>query len=443
MRMVNVLLFGLHIGVVVWVNEGLENGLARTPPMGWLSWERYGCETDCKTFPSQCISQQLYVDMADRLVELGLDKLGYKYVNIDDCWSANIRSEDGELEEDKDRFPRGIKWLSDYIHSKGLLFGMYTDIGALTCGGYPGLEGHADRDLNKFLFSWNIDALKVDGCYANVSEMKTLYSELSDSLMRIGGTRNKAVLYSCSWPAYQTSDHCENENDMKILKEKCNLWRNFDDIQDSFSSVRSIANFFARNRSTDIMVSAAGPGHWNDPDMLVVGNPGLSFSEQRAQFALWAILAAPLYISADLRIISSESLSILMNEEVIAINQDVLGEQGYVLSPLSESGPSRVWVRHLTRSPYGEERRAVMFENISEIFGKIRFNFKVALLSSNESEPKSGKSYSVRDVFKRETVIVNESIRNPFIVDVDESSAELFLFTLHDSASPSVIKVVE
>ena len=409
----------------------LENGLGRTPPMGWLSWERYGCETDCVSFPNRCISQQLYVDMADKLVELGLADLGYRYVNIDDCWSDLARSASGDLVENKDRFPSGIQWLSDYIHEKGLLFGMYTDIGTLTCGGYPGLAGHVDADVRKFI-AWGVDSLKVDGCYANVADMKHLYSELSEKLQ----AGPKSVLYSCSWPAYE-KDHCENESDMKILVEKCNLWRNFDDIQDSFGSVRYITDFFARNFS-NIIVRAAGPGHFNDPDMLVVGNPGLSLSEQRAQFALWAVLAAPLYISADLRSISQDSLAILKNEEVIAINQDPLGAQGYVVS---DSGPYRVWVRPLSPSLSGEERKAVLFENKAEIFGQIRFHFSVNQLGWNaENGP---QTYSVRDVHRKENVAAETKIDQLFVVDVDESSVEFFIFTKHSYVSSTVVIIVE
>ncbi len=292
--------------------NSLDNGLARTPPMGWLSWERFGCELDCRSFPNSCISENLYASMADKLVELGLSDLGYTYVNVDDCWSKLRREVDGELKEDPVRFPRGMQWLSDYIHSKGLKFGIYTDVGTKTCGGYPGLgDGNMQKDISMFV-DWKVDSLKVDGCYADVSRMKDMYSNLSISL----NSTDRPILYSCSWPAYQ-GDHCENPQDMHALQEYCNLWRNFDDVEDSWSSITSITNFFGRKNSSDIMVSAAGPGHWNDPDMLMVGNPGLSLSEQKVQFFIWAILAAPLYISSDLRSISAASLAVLKNSEVI------------------------------------------------------------------------------------------------------------------------------
>jgi alpha-N-acetylgalactosaminidase len=350
--------------------------------------------------------------MADKLVELGLSKLGYTYVNIDDCWSEIERGPTGELREDKSRFPHGISWLSEYIHSKGLHFGMYTDIGTKTCGGYPGLAGgHLHQDVDQFV-SWKIDSLKVDGCYANVEDMSVEYSALSQVL----NSTKRPILYSCSWPAYQ-GDHCENPQDMETLKAKCNLWRNYGDIDDSWISVESIVKYWARTTPEDIMVSAAGPGHWNDPDMLLVGNPGLSISEQRAQFALWAILAAPLYISTDLRSISSDTLSILINEEVIAINQDPAGRQGYVLS---DESWYRTWVRPLGG---GSDKFAVLFENKGTAFDKIRFHFLPTKLGWTVND-----RYTARDVHSHTDVVTNGSCGNIFIVDVDESSVEMFVF---------------
>lgn len=407
----------LHV-LFVSAAAGLDNGLARTPPMGWLSWERYGCNTDCNQFPSQCISADLYLSMADKLVDLGLSDLGYKYVNIDDCWSMRERSESGEILADPVRFPYGLKSIAEYLHSKGLKFGLYTDIGTLTCGGYPGL-GHAylESDIEKFV-EWEIDSLKVDGCYADPASMGEAYKNLSQILNKTG----RPVLFSCSWPAYM-ENHCETDYQMSILKTTCNLWRNYDDINDSWSSVRSIINFFARNSSRDTMVSASGPGHWNDPDMLLTGNPGLSISEQRAQFALWAILAAPLYISSDLRTISDESLGILKNTEVIAVNQDPLGKQGYVIS---ESGYCRTWMR-----PLSGERFAILFENKSTALGPIRVEFNFSQLGW------SNGCHTVKDVHRYEIVTVNGETLS---VNVDESSVEMFVVARSACNAETVVK---
>jgi alpha-N-acetylgalactosaminidase len=390
--------------------------------MGWLSWERFGCNTNCVDFPDNCISETLYMTMADLIVEFGLKDVGYRYVNIDDCWSLKERRDDGTVIADPERFSSGMKALSEYIHSKGLLFGMYTDIGTKTCGGYPGLApNHTDSDIGR-LVEWEIDALKVDGCYTEVKNMSYLYSQLSDRLNRTG----RPILYSCSWPAYQ-EDHCENPADMDLLKSKCNLWRNWDDIEDSWRSVKSVMDFFARKDTADVMVQAAGPGHWNDPDMLIVGNPGTSIGEQRAQFAIWAILAAPLYISTDLRTISSEALAILKNSEIIAVNQDPLGQQGYVLL---DEGQRRIWVRELSESENGEERVAVVFENKATIFGYTRFCFSV---QSSLGWTANGGMYSVRDLHLHDDVRVNVPLTDVFTVDVDESSIEMYVFTKHSS----------
>ena len=407
---------GMRIAWFLFLAEeavSLENGLALTPPMGWLSWERFGCNTDCADSPTDCISETLYTSMADKLVELGLADLGYRYVNIDDCWSEKTRESGGKILPDSQRFPRGMKWLSNYVHSKGLKFGLYTDIGTKTCGGYPGLgDGHMEADIETFV-NWGVDSLKVDGCYADLDSMGEAYARLGRFLNSTG----RPVLYSCSWPAYDEAHHCENEIDMRTLIRTCNLWRNYDDIEDSWFSVRRIVNFWARNSSHDILVRSAGPGHWNDPDMLLVGDPGLSLSEQRAQFALWAILAAPLYISSDLRVIPDESLRILKNREVININQDPLGKQGYVLS---ESKPYRIWIRELS-SDKGRERVALLFENTATIFGKLHFRFHLGDIGWTDC------FLSARDVHAHTDF--ESSCNDTFNVFVDESSVELFVLT--------------
>nr|XP_035954189.1 alpha-N-acetylgalactosaminidase isoform X4 [Halichoerus grypus] len=206
----------------------LENGLLRKPPMGWLAWERFRCNTNCDEDPKNCISERLFMDMADRLAQDGWRDLGYTYLNIDDCWIGG-RDAKGRLVPDPKRFPNGIAFLADYVN--------YT-----------------------------------------------------------------------------------------LLAEICNLWRNYDDIQDSWSSVLSILNWFVDNQ--DILQPVAGPGHWNDPDMLLIGNFGLSFEQARAQMALWTVLAAPLFMSTDLRTISAQNMDILQNPLMIKINQDPLGIQG-------------------------------------------------------------------------------------------------------------------
>jgi hypothetical protein len=309
-----------YLGVLAALVPALDNGLARTPPMGFLSWARFTCTVDCDKFPEDCISERLYKEMADALVAGGFLAAGYDHVNVDDCWAAMDRDSDGRIRADPARFPSGLAALGDYLHARGLKFGLYTDIGTKTCGGYPGLSGHFEEDARTFA-SWKIDMLKVDGCNPDADFAKSY-----PAFGRVLNATGRPILYSCSWPAY-LPDHGDNGT-LRDIARHCNIWRNYDDIADSWESVADIVRFWSRNR-TDLMVQVAGPGHFNDPDMLLIGNPGLSASEQRAQMSLWAIFAAPLLISVDLRRMPPESRDILLNPEVIAVNQDRLGLQGW------------------------------------------------------------------------------------------------------------------
>ncbi|XP_035682064.1 alpha-N-acetylgalactosaminidase-like isoform X3 [Branchiostoma floridae] len=312
----------------------LDNGLARTPPMGWLAWERFRCNVDCVDDPYNCISEELFMQMADRLAEDGWKELGYNYLNIDDCWMSMDRDEQGNLYANKTRFPNGIKKLADYVHSKGLKLGIYLDFGTHTCGGYPGSIKYLQKDAET-IAGWGIDMLKMDGCYANVSDMSWGYPDMEMYMNKTG----RPILFSCSWPAYAGGIKV----DYSVLAKHCNAWRNYDDIQDSWDSVTHIIDWFGDNQ--DVLAPVAGPGHWNDPDMLIVGDYSLSYEESKAQMAMWAILAAPLFMSNDLRSISPEARSILMNKEVIRISQDSLGMQGRRV--IKGEDKIEVWTREL------------------------------------------------------------------------------------------------
>ncbi|XP_066175899.1 alpha-N-acetylgalactosaminidase isoform X2 [Sylvia atricapilla] len=318
----------------------LENGLARTPPMGWMSWERFRCNVDCQADPRNCISEQLFFEMADRLAEDGWRELGYEYVNIDDCWSAKQRDAAGQLVPDPKRFPSGIKALADYVHARGLKLGIYGDLGTFTCGGYPGtMLEHVKQDAQTFA-AWGVDMLKLDGCYSSAEEQAKGYPEMARALNATG----RPIVYSCSWPAYQGG--LPPKVNYTILAEICNLWRNYDDIQDSWDSVLSIVDWFFTNQ--DVLQPAAGPGHWNDPDMLIIGNFGLSHEQSRSQMALWTVMAAPLLMSTDLRTISPGAKEILQNRLIIQINQDPLGIQGRRI--VKEKSHIEVFVRPLSQA---------------------------------------------------------------------------------------------
>ncbi|XP_026496123.1 alpha-N-acetylgalactosaminidase [Vanessa tameamea] len=299
--------------------SGLDNGLALTPPMGWLAWERFRCNTDCKNDPDNCISDRLFRTMTDILVNEGYAAAGYEYINVDDCWPERERDPRGRLVPDRERFPYGMKSLSDYVHSKGLKFGIYEDYGNFTCAGYPGVVGHLAGDASTFA-SWGVDYVKLDGCYALPADMDHGYPEFGRQLNLTG----RQMVYSCSWPVYQI--YAGLQPNFTSIIEHCNLWRNFDDIQDSWASVESIIDYYGNHQ--DVIVPNAGPGHWNDPDMLIIGNFGLSYEQSKTQFAIWAILAAPLLMSVDLRTIRPEYKAILQNRKIIEVDQDPLGIQG-------------------------------------------------------------------------------------------------------------------
>ncbi|XP_017005634.2 alpha-N-acetylgalactosaminidase isoform X2 [Drosophila takahashii] len=297
----------------------LDNGLAKTPPMGWLSWERFRCNTDCVNDPDNCISEQLFQTMTDIVVADGYASVGYEYINIDDCWLEKHRGHDGKLVADRKRFPNGIKALSDYIHSRGLKFGIYEDYGNYTCAGYPGIIGHEEKDALLFA-EWNVDYVKIDGCYALPLDMDLGYSTFG----RLLNSTGKSMVYSCSWPVYQI--YAGIQPNYSAIQTHCNLWRNYDDIQDSWASVENIIDYYGNNQ--DLIAPNAGPGHWNDPDMLIIGNFGLSYEQAKTQFAIWSILAAPLLMSVDLRTIRPQFKHILQNRKIIAVDQDPLGIQG-------------------------------------------------------------------------------------------------------------------
>ncbi|KAL4229809.1 hypothetical protein ACF0H5_010201 [Mactra antiquata] len=313
----------------------LDNGLALTPPMGWLSWERYRCNIDCVNDPDNCISEKLYMKMADLLVSEGYKDKGYIYVNIDDCWMEKQRDSNGSLVADRQRFPHGIKWLADYVHAKGLKLGIYEDMGTYTCGGYPGSEFYLQQDAQTFAL-WGIDSVKLDGCYGDIGDFAYGYPAMSNFMNRTG----RPMLFSCSWPAYIVFNG--QIPDYKTIADYCNIWRNYRDIEDSWDSVSDIIRFYGNDTGNFSMV--AGPGNFNDPDMLILGDYSLSYDQQKVQMAMWAIMASPLFISSDLGNIQPETKALLLNDNIIRINQDPLGIQG---RRIMKNGDIEIWTRTL------------------------------------------------------------------------------------------------
>lgn len=316
----------------------LNNGLALTPPMGWLTWERFRCNTDCENQPDTCISENLIKTMANIMVKEGYLDAGYQYIIIDDCWLARERAPDGSLQPDPKRFPNGIKALADYVHNLGLKFGIYEDFGTETCGGYPGSEFYLMQDANTFA-QWGVDYVKFDGCHSDRRDFDAGYEAFGLFLNKTG----RRMVYSCEWPLYQSVAGIKPDYDS--IARTCNLWRNHIDIQDSWESVVGTIRFYGRNEGN--FAREAGPGGWNDPDMLVIGNFGLSYEQSKVQMAMWAMMASPLIMSTDLRNISPEMKAILQNKNLIAINQDPFGLQGTMKGTINGTNID-IWLRTLS-----------------------------------------------------------------------------------------------
>ncbi|XP_068198420.1 alpha-N-acetylgalactosaminidase [Antennarius striatus] len=380
----------------------LDNGLMQTPPMGWLAWERFRCDIDCEHDPKNCISENLFTDMADRLYEDGWMDLGYVYVNIDDCWSSMQRDGKGRLQPDPKRFPGGIRRLARYMHDRGLKLGIYGDMGTHTCGGYPGSPlDKIEIDAQTFA-DWEVDMLKFDGCYSNTTEQEQGYPLMSKALNATG----RPIGYSCSWPAYQGGLPPKvNYTQLGLI---CNLWRNYGDIQDSWDSVLTIVDWFFENQ--DALAPAAGPGRWNDPDMLIVGDFGLSMDQSRSQMALWAIMAAPLFMSNDLRTISSGARGILQNKMAISINQDPMGIQGRRI--VKEKSGIDVFLRPLSNNASA----LVFFSRRNDM----PYRYQTSLRKLNYPTG----SYNIIDVFTEKTMTLKDS--TDFVVSVNPTGVVMW-----------------
>ena len=316
--------------------QGLEGGLARTPPMGWNSWNRFGCDID----------ERLIREMADAMVESGLRDAGYQYLNIDDCWQKS-RDKNGNIVADPSTFPGGIRALSDYLHARGLKLGLYSDHGLKTCQGRPGSYGYESQDASRYA-AWGADYLKYDNCFiAPGSHQQQDYERMRDAL----ATTGRDIVFSlCAW-GFQG-----------WMPAAGHLWRTTGDISDSWDSMIQIADTNAD------LAAFARPGAWNDPDMLEVGNGGMSDSEYRAHMSLWAIMAAPLIAGNDLRSMSESTRQILGNPEVIAVDQDPLGKQGV---KLQAEGALQVFARELSGS--GERAVVLLNRGNAEVEMKVRF----------------------------------------------------------------------
>lgn len=319
------LLVGMTFVLVPVFGHALDNGLAKTPPMGWNSWNKYACTG---------INEKVVRESADAMASNGMKEAGYQYVVIDDCWQTG-RDAAGNIVADVKRFPSGIKALADYIHNKGLKFGIYSDAGAETCAGRPGSLGHEYQDAKQYAL-WGVDYLKEDWCHT----LPTQNSEASYTLMRnaLADSGRPIVFSICEWGSTKP---------WLWAGPIGNLWRSTSDIQDCWSCKREwggngIAQILDQMNGLETF---AGPGHWNDPDMLEVGNGGMTKEEYRTHFSMWAMFSAPLLAGNDISNMTADTKEILLNKEVIAVDQDALGQQG---RRVKKAGDLEVWSKQLS-----------------------------------------------------------------------------------------------
>jgi alpha-galactosidase len=350
----------------------LDNGLARTPPMGWNDWYGFGCH----------VNAALVKESARAMVKSGMKRLGYDYVNIDDCWMAHQRNAQGQLVPDPKKFPNGMKAVADYVHSLGLKLGIYEDAGTETCAKYPGSFGHYRQDAKTFA-SWGVDYLKLDWCHVPKGHQpKALYARMRDALAATG----RPIVFSlCDWGV---------DKPWQWGAKIGNLWRTTHDLKDRYPRVLAVY------RKNVKLARYAGPGHWNDPDMLQVGNGGMSETEYKAQFSLWAEMAAPLLASTDLRHLSAATRVILTNRAVIAVDQDPLGAQGRRVQ-------SRAGTRDVLVKPLANGDRAVVFFNA----GPKPATMHVTIKQVGFTNPKPSALYELHDLWSKAATRTKKTIR--------------------------------
>lgn len=352
--------------------DSVFDSLAQTPPMGWNSWNKFGCD----------VSEKLMKEMADAMVESGMKDAGYEYIVIDDCWQIG-RDSLGNIIPDPERFPNGMKALADYIHSKGLKLGIYSCAGSYTCQGRPGSRGYQFQDARQYA-AWGIDYLKYDWCSNEGQNARAAYQTMSDAI-KISG---RPIVFSiCEWG--------ENEP-WKWGKGIGHMWRVTPDIRDCYQCKFDWGGVGVLD-IIDIMADLypyAGPGHWNDAEMLEVGNGGMNKEEYKTHFSMWCMLATPLMAGNDLRKMDADTKEILTNKEVIAVNQDKLGEQARRFMYMGEK---EIWAK-----PLANGELAVCFLNRTESVWKLDYDWhKQTIYFANEVNIHK-KEYKIRDLWKHQ-----------------------------------------
>ncbi len=380
------------------------NQLAHTPPMGWNSWNKYQCN----------VSEVLIMQMADAMVSSGMKDAGFEYIVIDDCWQVS-RDENGEIVPDKDRFPHGMKYVADYVHSKGLKFGIYSSAGKVTCQNRPGGFGHEYQDARTYA-RYGVDYLKYDWCGSSSQDAKSTYANMRDALYAAG----RPIVFSiCEWGSNKPWEWAVSVG---------NLWRTTGDISDNWDSMIDI---FTRQKD---LARYAGPGKWNDPDMLEVGNGGMTTEEYKTHFSLWCMLAAPLMAGNDIANMTPDIKSILTNREIIAIDQDSLGRQATCFRDI---GSYQIWIKPLVKN-----EKAVCLLNRSDEKKSVLVDFgllaKIRPFESGDSmdddtggagahKPLTLENYRVRDLWDHKDLVLKESA---FYIDIPPHSVKIYRFIM-------------
>lgn len=354
--------------------------LAATPPMGWNSWNKFGCS----------INEKLLMEMADAMVSSGMKDAGYEYIVIDDCWQVG-RDKDGNIVADSVHFPNGIKALSDYIHSKGLKLGIYSCAGSLTCQGRPGSRGYQFQDARQYA-KWGVDYLKYDWCSNEGQSAEAAYKTMSDALKVCG----RPIVFSiCEWGESQP---------WKWGKGIGHLWRITPDIRDCFECKFDWGGVGVLNIIDTMadLYTYAGPGHWNDAEMLEIGNGGMTYDEYVTHMSMWSMLAAPLMAGNDLRSMNAETKEILTNKEVIAVNQDKLGQQAI---RFMDMGEHEIWAK-----PLENNEIAVCFMNRTSEEWDLNYDWKKNAMYFATDINVYKNEYSIRDLWKHQNIGTTASL---------------------------------
>jgi alpha-galactosidase len=362
--------------------------LAPTPPMGWNSWNTFQTKID----------ETLIEQTADTMIANGMRDAGYNCVNLDDGWSEMQRDANGNLVGDLKRFPHGMKALGDYLHQRGFKFGIYNCVGTKTCAGYPGGKDHEIQDAKTYA-SWGVDYLKYDWCNTEGMQQQASYKKMSDALRATG----RPIIFSlCEWGSSKPWLWANGIGQ---------LWRTTGDIDASYESHNQWTKGWKGRLEENIGLDKyAGPGHWNDPDMLEVGNGPLTTAESRSHFSFWCMLAAPLIAGNDVRNMKPEIRDILVNPDLVAIDQDPLGKEGF---RVTADAYHEIWAKELSGGDW-----AVCLFNPGPFGAKMHLHWNDLYFFTG--------SYSVRDLWNKKNLGTTDQDFNGEI-----GSHDIAVFRLH------------